>query len=499
MRKIGVIVLIASLVIAGLQTYSYAKLVTMIEAQVVAEHWIALIIAKKGSWGGEGSASAEDIKELKRKGRTVGYFCKVHPKGYIILSLRKEFVPVKAYSAVSDLDPEKETGMADLIKGSMEKIVDKVEKELGRIDSIPSDALKNVLHKNYLDAWEFLKEGREETPSGMSTQDMTTANYQEGDFLIQSDWHQNAPYNNFTPGPCSNGNNTKVGCVATAGAQIMRYWNWPPSGTNVNLPNWPQFEIADPYDWPNILDEVTTGDAEIYQDAVAELCHEVGQAVRMNYGCDVSLADTDFMKVVFNYHFRYSSAVDVESWPYYTSAASWFNLLKAQLNLNRPILYNIPGDPGHAVVLDGWQEITEFNPVLMQYHMNYGWANSATAWYTLGDEGSVNVGSSMVRNVYPEQSLGSTLSGTYATNDLFPYRYFDQDATGSSATFQSGQLLQFLEGITVTNTSTSGGTFTFEGDAFGSTVLYTGGNVSKGIKIDNGELVLNRNGSIRFE
>ena len=58
--------------------------------------------------------------------------------------------------------------------------------------------------------------------------------YTEGDVLLTSHWSQGHPYNSTCPGPWALDDCTavrcSVGCVATAGAQIMRYWNWPPSG-----------------------------------------------------------------------------------------------------------------------------------------------------------------------------------------------------------------------------------------------------------------------------
>ena len=42
------------------------------------------------------------------------------PTGYIVISLHKELSPIKFYSEVSDLEPESNEGMADLIKLVME-------------------------------------------------------------------------------------------------------------------------------------------------------------------------------------------------------------------------------------------------------------------------------------------------------------------------------------------------------------------------------------------
>ncbi len=82
------------------------------EALTVASNWITMIIQKKGDWGGSETAEIDEIHEFKRGERVLGYLFRVKPRGYIIVPLRKEMAPVKAYSAKSDLDPESEEEMA---------------------------------------------------------------------------------------------------------------------------------------------------------------------------------------------------------------------------------------------------------------------------------------------------------------------------------------------------------------------------------------------------
>ena len=101
-------------------------------------------------------------------------------------------------------------------------------------------------------------------------------------------------------------------------------------------------------------------------------------------------------------------------------------------------------------------------------------------------------------NIYPAQYLGSWLSGTY-TKQSFPYRYFDRDATGSSAIFEAGQYVQFLPTITATCTSTTGGSIRFYGASVNNTRLFSRGDRTKGVRIYDGAVKLNRYGSIRFD
>ena len=42
--------------------------------------------------------------------------------------------------------------------------------------------------------------------------------------LLTTQWNQHSPFNDLCPNSCP------TGCVATAMAQIMKYWNWPEQG-----------------------------------------------------------------------------------------------------------------------------------------------------------------------------------------------------------------------------------------------------------------------------
>ena len=103
----------------------------------------------------------------------------------------------------------------------------------------------------------------------------------------------------------------------------------------------------------------------------------------------------------------------------------------------------------------------------------------------------------MIEDIYPAPILWGSLSGTYVRGS-FPYRYFDRDTTGSSATFESGQYFQFLPNIVVTCTSATGGSIRFEGSTTDNTLLFTRGDTSQGVLIYNGTIKLNQGGSIKF-
>ena len=127
MKKILILIIIVSCVLTGWLIGENTKIVSTDEALKAANNWITLIIEKKGSWGGLNYAEVEEVRDLIRDGKQIGYFCKITPQGFIIVSLRKELAPIKAYSATTCINPDSDEGLADLIKDKMAGIVNKIE------------------------------------------------------------------------------------------------------------------------------------------------------------------------------------------------------------------------------------------------------------------------------------------------------------------------------------------------------------------------------------
>jgi len=492
MKKLKIPILIASFAAMVLVSEVRAELVTTDEALTVANNWINVIIQKKGSWGDANSAFVEDIQEFKRGKRTIGYFCNVKPVGYIVVSLRKELAPVKAYSARTGLDPDMDEGAADLLKARMERILDKIVEKFGSVAAARSADVSSLFEVDYKPAWGQLVAGvlpieKADVGAEAAADYVQGGNYQEGDELIDARWHQWYPYNLFCPAPPPGSGCTEdrctVGCNATAGAQVLHYWAWPPKGE------------GEPYDndylWWHMPNQVfdTSPIAQII--AVAELSYEVGIAGQQSYCVNNSCATAGHinnMRPGYIAHFRYNPG----SWVLYRAgyaASAWFNVIKAQINKNLPMTYGIAG---HAIVCDGWQVVG----TLMQFHMNWGaGTSSATKWYTLDVDWPYDPEEHLLGDHYPIPAIGSTVvAGTYPKNS-FPFRYVDQDAyAGFSTTFASGNYLQFLHGIRMK----ANGYIRVESTAVQNTRLFSRGDPKRGIRLLGGTMTMYSGGSVKL-
>jgi hypothetical protein len=187
------------------------------------------------------------------------------------------------------------------------------------------------------------------------------------------------------------------------------------------------------------------------------------------------------------------------------TADEWFDRIKAQCNVNRPMHYRIgTAGGGHSIVVDGWQEVPIGGKSAKQYHINYGWGcddpnDGCDTWYALdGIYGSVGPDEEyMLENIYPAVALGDDVSGTYVPG-IFPYRYVDQDATGQTAQFNAGLRIQFLPDVTVQCVGSGSDSIRFYGSADASTWLYTRGDRSVGARIRAACIKLHGGGTIVF-
>ena len=215
-------------------------------------------------------------------------------------------------------------------------------------------------------------------------------------FLVHTRWNQNpAPYNSMCPSdPGGPGGHAYVGCVATAMAQLMKYWNYPTVGQGshtytcvanptVGYPGHPEYGPqtanfgATTYDWDNMLDSYSVNYSPEEGEAVATISYHCGVAVDMMYGNtadDGSGAITaDVPPAIYNY-FRYSNAAAVRS---YTNVNAWKTLLKEQHDLGWPVYYSGSGSSGgHAFVCDGYDDNDLF-------HFNWGWGGSDDGYFVV--------------------------------------------------------------------------------------------------------------------
>ena len=202
--------------------------------------------------------------------------------------------------------------------------------------------------------------------------------------LLTTTWGQSPYYNNLCPSGCV------TGCVATATAQVMKYWNHPAQGTgshsyvdgshgtlSANFGN-------TTYQW-NLMPNSLNGTSSTSQiNAVATLMFHLGVAMEMTYGSSSSATTGSngsptavCAENALKTYFGYSQAIH-HVLKNSMSDSLWCALIDAELMAARPILYSgRDTDGGHSFVLDGSNNAG-------YYHFNWGWKSYCDGYYLMG-------------------------------------------------------------------------------------------------------------------
>ena len=300
-------------------------------------------------------------------------FNNVNGPGFVMVSGDDCAVPILGYS-----------GANNCVGG---ELPDNVRYWLDFYDNTIGTAVQNgeVATEEIASQWASLRAGRLPEPKSITAVSP----------LIATTWDQTAPFNNLCPGT----GNTKaaVGCVATAMAQVMKYHNWPTTGTGsysyycyngtydygILSANFG----ATTYNWNNMLNSYPNANSgtTAQQNAVATLMYHCGISVQMSYSpewsgaflSDVEIANSAYPnyptteKALKNY-FNYSPSLTGLAKANYSST-QWTSMLKSELDNARPVLYDgtdQSGQGGHCFVCDGYNNSNNF-------HFNWGWRG----WY----------------------------------------------------------------------------------------------------------------------
>ncbi len=197
--------------------------------------------------------------------------------------------------------------------------------------------------------------------------------------LIETQWNQTSPYNDLCP-YYNGAARAATGCVATAMAQLMNYYNYPAKGNGSSVAYTTETEsISIPskeyetYDWSNMTNQYLSTSTVFEKNAVANLMYDCGISVNMDYAYSSGALFMDAAQAlvtVFNYDRSIATYERV-----YFSNDSWESMLKEELNASRPILFSADKIvSGHAFICDGYNANGFF-------HFNWGWGGSSDGYY----------------------------------------------------------------------------------------------------------------------
>ena len=308
-------------------------------------------------------------------------------EGFVVMAADDCVQPILGYSLTGKFVAE---GMPENLIWWLQGYSDQIQDAINA--SLAADA-------DVKTEWQNLK-------SGLSTK--MTSDVVVGP-LLSTLWDQNYPYNYHCPaGTGGPGGHVYTGCVATAMAQVLKYWNYPSTGNDSYSYTHPTYGEQTAnfgetiYDWANMPSTLSGSSPRIQIDAVATLMYHCGVSVDMNYGTNTSSASSRKVRDAFINYFRFSPSTRYVSRDAYTDDL-WIDLLKHELDESRPLFYcgkNV--NSGHAFVCDGYRSDDYF-------HFNWGWSGYDGSYGTThGNNGYWAIGA-----LNPGSGGSGSGSGTY--------------------------------------------------------------------------------------
>jgi len=293
-------------------------------------------------------------------------------KGYVIMAADDCVTPILGYSYENNFDDGE-------LPPNLKAWLDDYALQIEEATTMKLNATEEIRND-----WECLRQGKS----------LPIKSEKAVSPLIQTKWNQSPYYNALCPYDQQANARALTGCVATAMAQVMKYWSYPEHGygNHSYVPKthpeygtlYADFSSVN-YQWssmPNIVNNTN--------NAVATLMYHCGVSVEMNYspsGSGSYIIDYGgsyaSAEVALKSYFGYKSTLHgIQKTDY--SDAEWIQLIKNELDHSRPMVYGgFSGSGGHAFVCDGYNANNYF-------HFNWGWGGNYDDYFYIN---SLNPGS----------------------------------------------------------------------------------------------------------
>jgi hypothetical protein len=330
-------------------------------------------------------ANSEKIV-YSEQGSILCYIFELNPIGYIVVSGETYLPPIIAYSFTDNYYSE-ELGNNPLIELLRTDIINRLQ----NLDKIP----KSILQRRN-NEWELLLTDNFEKTDDTGFQQWPPEGTTSTGGWMETNWTQNAPYNNFCPMDPVTNQRSVAGCPAVAMAMIVNYYETINDTyfTDVQDDYYHSYDgrnywIDDDYeeiDFPSFpilnahLDTLTScylNQSPLKANEKAALTFACGVAATQVYTSSIS--GTFGVNQAFDAYIRFgfdeAILLDENDTSLYTHLSQ--NMMDA-----RPVhlaVVDPSGTMGHNVVIDGYNTDD-------YYHLNFGWGGSYNGWYLLPDE-----------------------------------------------------------------------------------------------------------------
>ena len=339
-----------------------------------------------------------------------GFYIFNSQNGFFIISSQSENHPILAYSLESSI-PVGEKQSPEFLYILNEYQAANEYLRNNKIKKLNND--ESILIK---DEWNALLNGRQ-LPSKNSDAKSEPAFVLP---LIKTKWNQWPLYNKFVPKTYEN-YDCPTGCVATAMAQLLKYWDYPTKGRGnhtYQISNYyydwkgktltADFENTT-YQWNKMPTSLTNSSSTGEVDAIATLMLHAGISVDMIYSPNGSGAYSSDVPDALVKYFSYSTNIKLND-KFYFNNTEWINIIKSQLSKNYPIYYSgFSSTGGHAFIADGYDTDNLI-------HFNFGWGGKSDGYYQASNPVGYTSRQAIIINIYPDEKYCQTPSYLLTSN-----------------------------------------------------------------------------------
>jgi len=213
------------------------------EVRTAVETWVRHVAPEARP-----DAIIEWLEPFEINGETGAYIAHLDGSGFCLCGDNEMVLPIYWYSPYGRYDPN--IPDFEYILGEIASLKMKLnglkDEDYGKFQQL------QPVFQERAELWEDLLKGHIPTRRQLRNRAKAKAAPDSMSLALTTIWDQNDPYYLQCPQLPTSGFNCKVGCVATAMAQIMNYWKWPASGNGSELwfyeyrwrSNWDQEPLA---------------------------------------------------------------------------------------------------------------------------------------------------------------------------------------------------------------------------------------------------------------
>jgi hypothetical protein len=372
--------------------FAVAAEIDLAMARQVAVAEIQRHVDLHGAWGDAERAEAGPGETVWVDSSAVAHNFEVLPAGHVLVAADDRFSPVLLYSTASSFDPTNVDDPASIEAWILPEILSALRSfdtsaSAGYRATTDVTTAADETARRISSAWSAYLPSSAPLARTFVRSAEEPPRLSEGVIvgpMMSTRWGQGTGYNDQIPAISGGCEHALTGCVATAFAQVMRYWQWPYNGDGGHSYEWNGQTISadfeQPYDWDFMPASLGYSSSDREIDAVAHFMADVAVAVETDYGCSGS-SSVRYGDEILDRFFRYRAQMARHSRSRY-SAEGWFGLIQGELDADppRPMLFSIftEGWSGHEVVIDGYQTgLTD------KVHINMGWTGAYNGYYDI--------------------------------------------------------------------------------------------------------------------